>query len=76
MDETEDEEPPVTDNTVINEMSYFNLFKCGKNFLNKIDATREQACMETSKDKYYKEMCNTLTDYNDLNNTPLSSAKI
>ena len=33
-------------------------------------------CMKTSKDKYYMEMCNTLTKYNDRNNTPLSNANI
>ena len=32
--------------------------------------------MANVKDKYYTEMCNTLTDYNDCNNTPLSNAKI
>ena len=51
IDETEDEEPLVTDNPVINDPSYFNLFECGKNFLNKLDATCERACMENSRDK-------------------------
>ena len=37
IDETEHEEPLVTDNPVINDTRYFNLFKCGKNILNKID---------------------------------------
>ena len=32
--------------------------------------------METSKDKYYMEICNTLTDYNDRNNIPLSNVNI
>ena len=32
--------------------------------------------MATSKDKYYTEMCNTLTDYNDCKNMPLSNANI
>ena len=39
IDKTEDEEPSVIDNPVINELRYFNLFECGKNFLNKIDST-------------------------------------
>ena len=73
---TEDEEISVTDNPVINYPRYFNLFECGKNFLNNIDYTCERACMATSKDKYYTEMCNTLSDYNDRNNMPLSNAKI
>ena len=32
--------------------------------------------MATSKDKYYTEMCNTINDYNDFNNTPWSNVKI
>ena len=38
IDEKKDEEPSVTDNPVINEPIYFNLFGCGINPLNKIDA--------------------------------------
>ena len=76
IDEILYEEPLVTDNPFINEPSYFDLFECGKNFLNNIDAACERACVETSKDKYYTEMRDTLTDYNDRNNTPLSNAKI
>ena len=53
IDETEHEEPLVTDNPVINDTRYFNLFKCGKNILNMLDATREQAFMENSRDIYY-----------------------
>ena len=66
----------VTDNPSINEPSYFNLFECGKNFLNNIDTTCERACMATSRDKYYTEVCNALTDYNDRNNMQLSNADI
>ena len=32
------------------------------NFLNRLDGTCELAFMITSKDKYYKKMCKTLTD--------------
>ena len=38
IDEKKDEEPSVIDNPVINEPIYFNLFGCGINPLNKIDA--------------------------------------
>ena len=61
IDETEYEEPLVTDNPVIKEPSYFNLFERGKNLSNRIDATCEQACMATSRDKYYTEMYKALT---------------
>ena len=74
--ETEYEEPLITDNPVINESSYFNLSECGKNFLNNIDATYEWMCMATLKGKYYSDICNTLTGYNDRKNTPLSNANI
>ena len=53
IDETEAEEPSVTDNPVTNEPSYFSLFECGNFFLNKLDATCERACMATSKDNYH-----------------------
>ena len=64
------------DNPVINEPIYFNLFKCGKYLLNRLDASCKQACMATSRESYYIEIFNTLTDYNDRNNTPLSNDKI
>ena len=32
--------------------------------------------MENSKDKYYTELCNTITNYNDCKNTPLSNMNI
>ena len=73
---TQNEEPLVTDNKVINKPSYFNLFKCGKNILNRLDTTCEQACTATSRDKYYTEMYKALTDYNDHTNTPLFNQKI
>ena len=49
----EHEEPLVTYNSVVKEPSYFNLFKCGKNLLSRLDAACEKACMETSRYKYY-----------------------
>ena len=74
--ETKDEEPLVTDNSVINAPIYFKPFEYIKNYLNKIDVTCEQACMENSKDKYYTELCNTITDYNERNNMQLSNVNI
>ena len=76
IDETKYEEHLVTENLVINDLIYFNLFKCGKTFSDNVYATCERACMETSKDTYYINMCNNLTDYNDRNNTPLSNTNI
>ena len=40
--ETKYEKPSDTDNSVINVLSYFKLFKCGKKILKKLDATSER----------------------------------
>ena len=53
IDETENKNPSVTHNPVINELRYFNLFECGKNLLNKLNAMCKRACISTSRDKYY-----------------------
>ena len=45
------QETLVIDNPVINGAIYFNLFECGENILNRIDATCERACMATSREK-------------------------
>ena len=66
----------VTDNPVIKEPSYFNIFECGKTILNKLDATFKRACMATSRDKNYTKMYETLIDYNDRNDAPLFNEKI
>ena len=65
--ETEHEDPLVTENLVVKETSYFNLFECGKNILNRLDTTCKRLCMEGSRDKYYMEILKTITDYNDCN---------
>ena len=60
--ETEHKENLVPDNPVVKEPSYFNLFECGKNLLNRLDATCERVCMANSRNKYYTEILKTLTD--------------
>ena len=63
LNETKDEEPSVTNNSVINAPIYFKKFERGKNLLNNIDATYEQSCMETLQEKWdteklrYKRAC-------------------
>ena len=50
--EAEHDEPTVTDDPIfVKDPIYFNIFESGKNILNRIDTTCEQACMETSRDK-------------------------
>ena len=75
-DEVYHEEPMVTDGPVVKEPSYFNIFLCGKNILNKLYATCKRACMATPRDKYYTELFRTITDSNDRNSAPLFNEKI
>ena len=74
--EAEHEETLVTDNPVVKETICFNIFECGNNLLNKLDATYERSCMATPRDKYYTKMYETLVDYNDRNDAPLSNENI
>ena len=73
--EAENEEPMVTDDPVVKNSSYFDIFECGRNILNKLDAMCERACMITPRDKYYTEMFRTITDCNYRNGAPLSNEK-
>ena len=36
----------------------------------------ERACMATPREKYYTKILETLVDYNDRNNAPLSNEKL
>ena len=59
--ETEYKEYSVTHEVTI----YFNILDYGRNILNRIYVTYEQACMATTKEKYYTKMLETLVNYND-----------
>ena len=56
--------------------SYFKIFKCGGNILDRLDVTYEQACMATPKHKYYENMLEILVDDNNRNSAPLSNEKL
>ena len=56
--------------------NYFNIFKCGRNILNRLDVTYERACMAATKDKYFEKILETLVDHNDHHNAPLSNEKL
>ena len=56
--------------------SYFNIFECGMNILNRLDVTYERACVATSEDKYYTKLLETLVHYNDHHNVPLYNDKL
>ena len=56
--------------------SYFNIFECGKNILDRLDVTYEQACMVTPKEKYYTKLLKNLVNDNNYNGAPLSNENI
>ena len=64
------------DNPFSMELSYSNIFKCGNNILNKLDATCKRAWIATSRDKYYAKIYETLIDFNDRNDGPFSNKNI
>ena len=73
----EHEKTTITDDPiVVKEPIYFKIFRCGKNILNRIDATCERLCMETPRDKYYMELYRTIKYCNDRNGAPLSNDNI
>ena len=70
--DAEYEEYSVTDELPI----YFNIFKCDRSILNRLDVTYEQACIATTKDKYFEKMLETLVNHNDRHNAPFSNEKL
>ena len=64
------------DNPVVKNPGFLNIFKCGENILNRLEATRKRACMSKSRDKYYTEFLRKITDFNNRNDAPLSNENI
>ena len=61
MKDDEHEEPSVTEKVT----SYFNIFECGRNLLDKLDVTYQREFMAaSSQDEYYKEMTESLIKAN------------
>ena len=56
--------------------SYFNIFECGRNILDRIDATYQRAFMANPQDKYYTDMLENLIKVNNNECEPLSNLKI
>ena len=55
---------------------YFNIFKCVRNVLNRLEVKYEQACMVSPKEKYYTKLVETLYNHNDCHNVPLCNEKL
>ena len=70
--EAEYEEPSVTHEVP----RYFNIFECGKNILNRLDVTCEQACMSIQEEEYYTDIWETMIENNGCTKTLLSKEKL
>ena len=57
-------------------MGYFELFDCGKEFLNKLNVMHNRACMASAKENYWSEFHQIIINLNDQNDTPLSNVNI
>ena len=61
LKDKEHKEPSVTEKVT----SYFNIFECGRNLLDQLYVTYQQAFMATSaQDEYYKKMTKSLVKAN------------
>ena len=56
--------------------SYFNIYDCGRNLLERLDVTYQQAFMATPKEKYYNVFLDTLVKDNDIRGEQLYNQKI
>ena len=55
---------------------YFNIFKCGRNLLDRLDVTYQRAFMTTPQDKYYTRMLENLFEMNNCNGETLSNENL
>ena len=72
LKDEEHKEPSVTEKV----KSYFNIYKCGRNLLDRLGVTYQRAFMAIPKDKYYNEFLDTVVKENNLRGEPLSNEKI
>ena len=61
---------------VPNYFNVFNVFKCGRKLLDRIDMPYKRAFMATPKEEYFKDMLDHLNEYNDRHGQLLSSKKL
>ena len=55
---------------------YLNIFKCGRNILDRLDVMYQQEFMATPQDKYYTKMLENLVKINNHNVETLSNEKL
>ena len=56
--------------------SYFNIYKCGRNLLERLDVMYQRAFMATPKEKYYNVFLDNLAKDNNLRGEPFSNENI
>ena len=56
--------------------SYFNIFECGRNLLDRLDVTYQRAFMATPQGKYYTKMLENIVKINNQNSEPFSKEKL
>ena len=56
--------------------SYFNIFECGRNILNRLDVTYQQAFVDTPQEKYYNVLLDTIVKDNNFKGAPVTNDKI
>ena len=72
LKDEEHKEYTVTDKV----KSYFIIYECGRNLLDRLEVTYQRAFMSTPKDKYYNAFLDTLVIDNNLRGEWLSNKKI
>ena len=56
--------------------SYFNIFECGSNILDRLDVTYQRAFIANPQDKYYTKILDNLVKINNRDSEPLSNEKL
>ena len=56
--------------------SYFNIYECGRNLLERLDVMYQRASMDNPKEKYYNVLLDTLVKDNNISGETLSNEKI
>ena len=54
----------------------FNIFKCGRNILDRLDVSYERACITTPKEEYFTEMLDHLIEHNCCHGTQMSNKNL
>ena len=72
LKDKEYKEPSVTKEV----KSYFNIFECGRNILDRLDVTYQRAFMANPQEKYYTRLLDNLVETNNCNDETLSNENL